>query len=205
MAFSLKIKNHRRYLFNRNSYRKRESKFHLYLDLDCKDGFNDCEFKFYFLMSSACFWQLVNKLREHPSFVRISSDSRRKVPKPASWQLLVLLKYFGSEGNSGSAFSLGSFFGISTGAVELCRNAALEALVSLEEKTYSWPDADKRILIANQIKEAYLFPNYVGLIDGTLLPMAKRPLLHGENYLSRKRYYAIVVLVVCDDLARILY
>jgi nuclease HARBI1 len=47
--------------------------------------------------------------------------------------------------------------------------------------------------------------NCIGLIDGTLLPLATRPLLHGENYLSRKKFYAIVMLVVCDDLGRILY
>ena len=56
-----------------------------------------------------------------------------------------------------------------------------------------------------RIQEKYLFPNCVGFIDGTLLPLSSRPLLHGENYLSRKKYYAIVMLVVNDDDARILY
>jgi DDE superfamily endonuclease len=55
------------------------------------------------------------------------------------------------------------------------------------------------------IREAYMFPNCVGLIDGTLLPLATHPLLHGENYSSRKQFYAIVMLVLCDDQSRILY
>jgi DDE superfamily endonuclease len=59
------------------------------------------------------------------------------------------------------------------------------------------------LLIA--LEKLYLFPNCVGLIDGTLLPLATRPLLHRENYLSRKRFYAIVMLVVCDYQSRILY
>ena len=42
-------------------------------------------------------------------------------------------------------------------------------------------------------------------MDGTLLPLSARPLLHGENYLSRKKFYAIVMLIVCDDYGRILY
>lgn len=57
--------------------------------------------------------------------------------------------------------------------------------------------------IAIRIKSEHHFPNCVGLVDGTLLPLAGRPLLHGENYLSRKKFYAIVMLVVCDDQARI--
>ena len=60
-------------------------------------------------------------------------------------------------------------------------------------------------MIANRIKDAYYFPNCIGLIDGTLLPLSQRPLVHGGNYLSRKRFYAVVMLVVCDDQARILY
>ena len=50
-----------------------------------------------------------------------------------------------------------------------------------------------------------MFPHCVGLIDGTLLPLATKPQLHGENYLSRKRFYAIVMLVVCDDQSRMIH
>jgi DDE superfamily endonuclease len=89
--------------------------------------------------------------------------------------------------------------------VDTYRNNALDALLTLEEKTYIWPDAIERKQIARRIKKRYKFPNCVGLIDGTLLPLAKRPLLHGENYLSRKKFYAVVMLVVCDDNGRILY
>ena len=55
------------------------------------------------------------------------------------------------------------------------------------------------------MKENYYFPNCVGIADGTLLPLAFRPALHGENYLDRKRRYSLTMLVVCDDQCRILY
>ena len=147
----------RRYLFYRISYRKRESKFHVYLDPEHADGLNDREFKFHFRMSRDNFHQLVEAIKDHPSFARNDIDSRGKEPRPAEQQLLVLLKYFGSEGNSASSFNLGAFFGISNGAVDACRRAALVALLTLEERTYFWPSAEERKLIATRIKEAYLF------------------------------------------------
>lgn len=199
---SLSIRN-RRYVNKRGTYRKRQSKFHIYLDPNHNDNLNDREFKFHFRVSRECFWQLVDLLKDHPSFKK--SGERAADPKPAEHQLLVLLKYFGSEGNAASSFNLSSFFGISTGAVNDCRLAALEALVSLEERTCFWPSAEERKQISRRIREDYLFPNCVGIIDGTLLPLSSRPLVHGENYLSRKRFYAVVMLVVCDDQARILY
>ena len=192
-----------RYL-GRRSYRKRQSKFHQFLFETDDDCLNDTEFRFHFRVSRSTFWELVNALSYHPAFQR-RSDARGPPPKPASHQLLVLLKYYGCEGNQAASIALGRFFGVASGVIDSCRKNALIALLSLEERTYIWPDAEERHQIAKRIKEQYRFPNCVGLIDGTLLPLATRPLLHGENYLSRKRFYAIVMLVVCDDQGRILY
>jgi DDE superfamily endonuclease len=197
--------SNRRYLFLRGSYRKRTAKFHMYLEPDHVDGLNDREFLFHFRMSRECFSQLVLQLKDHPNFNRTDGDSRGSIPRPAEQQLMVLLKYFGSDGNSASSYNIGSFFGISAGSAESCRLSALDALLTLEDRTYFWPNSEERKHISNRIRESYMFPNCVGIIDGTLLPLATRPLLHGETYLSRKRFYAIVMLVVCDDQSRILY
>jgi DDE superfamily endonuclease len=197
--------NSRRYLF-RGHYRKRTSSFERFLGIDDHDNaLSDKEFRFHFRLSRHAFWELVNLLKDHESFRQNSSDSRGPLPKPASHQLLVLLKYYGSEGNQASSLALSNFFGVAAGVIDACRNNALQALLSLEDQTYIWPDAAERRLIANRIKAVYKFPNCVGIIDGTLLPLASRPLVHGENYLSRKKFYAIVMLVVCDDKSRILY
>ena len=193
----------RRYL-SRGSYKKRTAKFELFLDSTSDDSLSEKEFKFHFRVSRETFNDLAELLKGHPAFQRKSSDSRGPLPKPASHQLLVLMKHCGCEGNSACSISLGHFFGIAAGAVDGCRNNALSALLSLEDQTYFWPDAEERSRIATRIKGLCLFPHCVGLIDGTLLPLAYRPLPHGENYLSRKRFYAIVMLVVCDDLCRVL-
>jgi hypothetical protein len=147
----------------------------------------------------------VNLIKDHEVFQRVNSDSRGAAPKPAEHQLLVLLRYYGTEGNACTSVAIAGFFGIASGAVDNCREAALTAVLSLEPQTYFWPDEDERKQIAKRIKDKYLFPHCVGFIDGTLLPLSSRPLIHGENYLSRKKFYAVVMLVVCDDIGQILY
>ena len=189
------------------TYKKRVPKFDLYLQHESthRDALKDSEFLFHFRVCRQSFWELVDLIKDHSVFQRSSSDSRGPAPKPASHQLLVLLKYYGSEGNGASSKALGNFFGIGAGAADKYRNNALKALLSLEDRTYFWPTPEERKAISSRIKEKYFFPHCIGLIDGTLLPLASRPLLHGENYLSRKKFYALVMLVVCDDQCRVLY
>jgi hypothetical protein len=148
-------------------------------------------------MSRQSFSELVKLLQHHEAFQR--SNSRGPPPKPAAHQLLDLLKYYGCNGNQASSTALLQFFGVSSGVVDNCRNNALDAILSLENSTLIWADAVKRRIIAHRIKKRHKFLNCIGLIDGTLLPLAMRPFLHGENYLSRKKFYAIVMLVVRDD------
>jgi hypothetical protein len=42
-------------------------------------------------------------------------------------------------------------------------------------------------------------------VDGTLLPLAFKPTLNGEDYFTRNDGYAINAMMVCDDKARVTY
>jgi len=53
------------------------------------------------------------------------------------------------------------------------------------------------------LKQAHGFVNCVGLIDGTLFPLAFAPTLNAEDYFTRKGNYAIKALSVCDDKVKI--
>jgi hypothetical protein len=92
----------KRYLA-RLPYRRQTGKFHKYIDTTDDDCLSDKEFRFYFRMFRSNFWELVNLLKDHPAFKPKNSDSRGPLSKPASHQLLLLLKYYGSEGNQGPA------------------------------------------------------------------------------------------------------
>lgn len=193
--------------FQRGSYRKRTPKFNVFLasEGDHPEALKDTEFLFHFRVCRESFWELHGLVSSNPVFKRISSDSRGPAPPPASHQLLVLLKYYGSDGNAARSENLASFFGVGKGTIDFYRRNALNALLSLEDDVYFWPTRQERKAIARRIKESHLFPHCVGLIDGTLLPLATKPMLHGENYHSRKKRYAVAMLVVCDDQARITY
>jgi hypothetical protein len=117
-----------------------------------------------------------------------------------------MLKYLGTEGNNANNRALGNHFGIGEGTAEIYRERAMEAVISLESQAMFWPDIDERREIAIRFKATYgTFSNCVGIADGTLLPLAFKPTLDGESYLCRKRFYALNMLVICDDLGRIIY
>ena len=118
--------------------------------------------------------------------------------------MLVALKALGTEGSGGSNLALRDVFGTGRGTNTNYIRRVAKALRNLRQDYAKWPDTRERKAIARQIEDLCNLPNCVGLIDGTLLPLACHPLLHGEN-LSRKRFYAIVMLVVCDDQGCILY
>jgi hypothetical protein len=206
LCYILKSRLQNKRYLSRGRYRKRKGKFDLFLDAHHDEALSDKEFLHHFRVTRCAFWQIVRLIEHHNLFKRKGSDSRGAFPKPAEHQLLVLLKYLGTQGNAACSVGLSNFFGVGAGAIDDCRNAALVAVAAcMEDSTYFWPTRDERKAISSRIKTKYHWPNCVGLIDGTLLPLATRPLLHGENYLSRKRFYAIVMMVVCDDQGRVLY
>ncbi|KNE90992.1 hypothetical protein PSTG_15558 [Puccinia striiformis f. sp. tritici PST-78] len=81
----------------------------------------------------------------------------------------------------------------------------IEAILSLEEQYVSWPDTQGRRAIASRVDEFTGFRNCVGFIDGTLLPLYDRPAIDPQDYYSRKGYYCLNTLIVCDEEKRITY
>ena len=71
------------------------------------------------------------------------------------------------------------------------------------KKVITWPDEEEWKQIGSRITQAHGLVNCVGLIDGTLFPLAYAPTLNAEDYFTRKGNYAIKALFVCDDKARI--
>lgn len=80
-----------------------------------------------------------------------------------------------------------------------------DVLVSLYPKVVCWPDAEERQILSNRFHDRFQLLNCVGIIDGTLLPLATKPSLHGDSYLSRKGNYAVHTLMCCNDVAQVTY
>ncbi|POV95858.1 hypothetical protein PSTT_15986 [Puccinia striiformis] len=192
---------------------------------------DDIRFKQEFRMCQESFHQLVSEIRDHPVFQNRSNIPQR----PVQDQLMVTLKRMGTYGNGASVVSptgittlaaltqklfrtatrpkrsshtvgmLARFFQISEGTVILYCSRTIEAILSLEEQYVSWPDTQGRRAIASRVDEFTGFCNCVGFIDGTLLPLYDRPAIDPQDYYSRKGYYCLNTLIVCDEEKRITY
>jgi len=75
--------------------------------------------------------------------------------------------------------------------------------LKLQKEVIKWPDEEERKAISAWIKHAHGFVNCVGLIDGTLFPLAFAPSQNSEDYFTRKGNYAIKGLFICDYAAKI--
>ena len=116
--------------------------------------------------------------------------------------VMVFLKYLGSYGNEASLAKIGRAMGISKGVVNECVMRACSAILKLQKGVIKWPDEEERKAISAQIKHAHGFANCVGLIDGTLFPLAFAPSQNMEDYFTRNGSYAIKGLFICDDTAK---
>ena len=76
--------------------------------------------------------------------------------------------------------------GISKGAVNECVMWASSSILKLQKRVISWPEGEEQKRISARISKAHGFVNCVGLIDGTLFPLAFAPMLKGEDYFTRK-------------------
>jgi len=71
------------------------------------------------------------------------------------------------------------------------------------EQVVKWPDKEECQNIGGRIKKVHGFINCIGVIVGTLFPLAFAPMVNGEDYHTRKGDYAIKGLVICCDDVRI--
>ncbi|POV95982.1 hypothetical protein PSTT_15921 [Puccinia striiformis] len=166
-----------------------------------KNRLDDIRFKQEFRMCQESFHQLVSEIRDHPVF-----QNRSNIPqRPVQDQLMVTLKRMGTYGNGASVGMLARFFRISEGTVILYCSRTIEAILSLEETVFLGLILKDVRAIASRVDEFTGFRNCVGFIDGTLLPLYDRPAIDPQDYYSRKGYYCLNTLIVCDEEKRITY
>ena len=158
------------------------------------------EFLQKYRMSKRNFKAILEMIKDHPVFQ--SGHKRQQVP-PAH-QLMVFLKYVGTEGAGASNGNQRSTFGIGYGTASLYRDRVTKALWSLSKEYIRWPDEDERTEIAREIQQLYHFPHCVAIVDGTLFPLAFEPYtMDAPDYSGRKYGYSLSTLIICDQKRRI--
>jgi DDE superfamily endonuclease len=208
-----------RYLHRSGKYRKSPAEERFATDLnhtnkkqeEDKDGdlnssseedlpwLNDEEFLQKFRMSRKSFEIILNMIKDHPIF-----ESKTKKMAPPEHQLMVFLKYIGTEGSGASNANQRNTFGVGYGTAALYRRRVTTALLSLRDQYVRWPNAEERREISKAIQKEYDFPHCVGIADGTLTPLAFEPeTIDAPDYSGRKYGYSLTAMVVCDHTRRI--
>ena len=165
----------------------------------------DDEFKQKYRMERTSFDNLVGLIRDHEEF-NTSTGGRGRSQAPVEHQLMVFLKYIGTEGSGASASDLRHIFKIGRGTAELFCGRCRKAIGSLRNQAVKWPDEQERETIAKRMKDMFNFPNCVGIADGTLFPLATEPQTEdAPDYSGRKYAFSITTMVICDDQRMIRY
>ena len=206
---SLAKAKRRRFLFRFSKYRKGSSEQIFQNDLDNDDYDNyepqpwlsDDEFLQKYRMSRKNFKAVLGMIKDHEVF---HNQRKRRQQAPPAHQLLVFLKYVGTEGAGASSANQRSTFGIGHGTANVYRERVTKALRSLSAEYIQWPDEEERADISREIQKKYNFPHCVGITDGTLFPLAFEPrTLDAPDYSGRKYGYSLSTLIICDHKRRI--
>jgi len=144
---------------------------------------------------------ILEKIQDHPVFQK---QSRGRRQKPVAYQLMVFLKFIGTEGSGASNSNQRNTFAIGYGTAAVYRDRVTKALRSLSAEYINWPDQEERRTIAREIQVLYDFPHCVAIADGTLFPLAFEPQTEdAPDYSGRKYGYSLSTMIVCDHKRRI--
>ena len=192
-----------RYLFRTHKYRDRKKVFN-WSDAIQENSkrFSADEFRTEFRMSRHAFNVIFPLIHQHKVFKK---EGIGKKQYAVQLQMLVFLKRIGSEGAEGNSKKIANFFGISSGTVRNIIKRVTKAILSLKDDVIMWPKASEREAMKTQIKVLYGFQNCIGIIDGTIVILDKRPSYYGDSYWCRKQCYSMNMQVVCDHNGRITY
>lgn len=197
----------RRYLF-RGKYRRAEKMRKIFED-DLQDKEIDGkppwlkpdEFKQKYRVDRESFQLILDEIKDHRVFKKRDKGRRQTDVKI---QLLIFLYFLGVEGSGGSNNGMRNTFGVSYGFADDCRTRVAKAICSLKSKYVYWPDEEERKEISRAFYNTSDISNCIGVIDGTLFPLASEPQCEdAPEYSGRKFRYSISCLIVNDHKRRI--
>lgn len=159
----------------------------------------DDEFLQKFRVTRTGFKFILDKIKDHSVF-----ETKTKRMAPPEHQLMVFLKYIGTEGAGASNANQRQTFGVGYGSAHNYRKRVTAALRSLSDEYIRWPDSNERQTISQEIQREYDFPHCVGIADGTLFPLAFEPQTEdAPDYSGRKYGYSLSTMIICDHTRRI--
>lgn len=160
-------------------------------------GFREC-----FRLSRDELRVLYDQVGDHPIF----HNSRGRRQRHPIIQLSVFLFRLGTANRlSDIARALG---GLSVGTVINYTDRSLIALNSIYRREVAWPSPERRKEMHLWHYDNDLLPGCIGYIDGSHVILRKCPSFEPEkntSFFTRKKRYALLILVVCDEEKRFTY
>jgi hypothetical protein len=120
-----------RYL-GRDAYRKSSRKEKTFADDLHTEWLTEAEFKQKYRMDRESFQKVVENIKNHPVFNNSNRKGRKQLPVES--QLMVFLKYVGTEGDGASNNGQRNTFCVGYGCGTLYRSRVTEALCSLKDE-----------------------------------------------------------------------
>ena len=191
----LQIVNFSRYL-ERNDVPKSQDFY-----LNVLPILDDERFKQEIRMSRESFDNILSQISKDTVFANKSNTGQADV----KLQFMICAYRFGSSGSSAAVGKIARHFGVSEGFVIKSTDRCIEALLKREKIEVTWPDDDEREAIKTRILNESGFPDCIGMVDGTLIPLQFKPSKDGADYWSHKSKYGIAAMIVCDDRRKIRY
>lgn len=141
-----------------------------------------------------------NLLPQIEEYLRHNNEQYHEIGAAA--QLLLTIRFYAT----GQFYiATGDFGGIHKTTAGRIISRVTNALVTLRPRLIRFPDDEEG---KNQIKAGFYglaqFPNVIGAIDGTHIPIQSRGGPQAEVFRNRKGYFSLNVQVICDSQNRIL-
>jgi hypothetical protein len=154
-------------------------------------------------VSPYTFDRLVAKISVDPVF---ANNSETAPQTPVEEQLAVALYHFGHDGNAAGLQSTARWAGVGKGTVHLFTRRVMVAVLRPEfmQDAVRYPTPEEKEEAKKWVAKRSCKAWRGGwcFVDGTLVPLSKRPFWFGESYFDRKCRYSLSFQVSglkCDD------
>jgi hypothetical protein len=152
-------------------------------------------FRSYLRITPACFDDLVAAIQDDEVFHNNSQNGQI----PVAEQVAITLYRFGHYGNAASCMKVALHFGVGYGTVQLVTIRVIKACCSecFRAASVQWPSAQAKEVAKEWIEKVSCPAWRDGwlMVDGTLVPLFRRPAFFGNVWFDRKSNYSMNVQV----------
>ncbi|KAB5591404.1 hypothetical protein CTheo_5158 [Ceratobasidium theobromae] len=158
--------------------------------------FDNRSFRQIYRMSKHTFQSIIELIKGHPIFV----STGRREQRPVYYQLAVFLIRFGLLGSRAKFPAL--LTSVGEGTVFLYCNRVIRAIREFGLKCVGWPDAGRREQVKAGFQRLCGLDGIIGVLDGSLIGLDRKPAGTDASYISRKGTKAINIQAIVDHEGR---